>query len=532
MKKMRAVKVIAAFSMVVILGITVFLNADVIGAALSQKSVGYEKLFEQDEVLDIYIEVPKEDLESMMSNAEAEEYKSATVKVGGVTVENVGFRTKGNSTLKSVAKSDSDRYSFRIKLDKYVKGQTLLGLDELVINNMYADASYMREYLSYEALRAQGVDVPMAAFANIYINRELFGFYLCVEALDESFLERSFGDDSGSLYKQEQGSTLQYAEGSEYDKSELKSGEDETKTDLKNLIKVLNEMPTGEKGAIESVLDVDSALRYIAANTVLGNYDSYAGNFSHNYYLYGQEGKFTVIPWDYNMSISGFGGGDQTTIPIDEPVMGVNIKNLPLINNLLAVEEYKQKYHTYIKDYLTYLEGFDQRVTELAKIIRPYIIADPTKFVTMEQFEASITYSETKTNVPADADPNAGNTALANEGNIAPTNTKVPIPEDMPADFKNGERPEMPNGEWPEMPDGERPEMPNGERPERPEGVNEGNMKGGPGGDMGMKGNSVSIMNFIKERAHNIKQQLAGDLPTTGNTTMNNVGRGNKEVTQ
>ena len=55
-------------------------------------------------------------------------------------------------------------------------------------------------------------------------------------------------------------------------------------------------MPEGEKGDIESVLNVDSALKYIAANTVLGNYDSYNGNMAQNYYLYGQDGNFTVIP--------------------------------------------------------------------------------------------------------------------------------------------------------------------------------------------------------------------------------------------
>ena len=44
------------------------------------------------------------------------------------------------------------------------------------------------------------------------------------------------------------------------------------------------------------------------------------------------------------MSIAGFGGGgDAVTIPIDEPVMGVNIENLPLIDNLLAVDEYKER---------------------------------------------------------------------------------------------------------------------------------------------------------------------------------------------
>lgn len=453
----------------------------------------YKEIFKKDKVIDIKVEIAEEDLQSILDDPLAEEYKSANVIVDGITVENVGFRTKGNLTLRSVANSESERYSFRIKLDKYVDGQSLLGLDEFVVNNMYSDSSYMREYLSYEALEEIGADVPDAAFANIYINDELYGFYLCVEAIDDSFLESNFGSNDGSLYKQEQGSTLQYVEGNDYEKSELKVGDDESKTDLKNFIKLLDEMPEGEKGDIESVLDVDSALRYVAANTVLGNYDSYSGNMAQNYYLYGQEGKFTVIPWDFNMSFNGFGGGgDAATIPIDEPVMGVNIENLPLIDNLLAVDEYKEKYHEYVKELLSYLEGFEGRVTELSNVIRPYVEADPSKFCTMEQFEASIKYSETA----AAADTTAGaSTGADNNAALGQQQT----PPDMTAGPPAG-------GHG------------NGERPTPPEG----------GFENGDRSKPTSIINFIRDRIENITKQINGELPTTGNTTMNNTRGGFK----
>lgn len=450
----------------------------------------YKTLFEKDKIIDIKVEIAEEDWKSILEDPLAEEYKSAKVTVDGTTVENAGFRTKGNISLKSVANSESERYSFRIKFDKYVDDQSLLGLDELVVNNMYSDASYMREYLSYEALEEIGSVVPDAVFANIYINDKLYGFYLCVEAIDDSFLESNFSSNDGNLYKQEQGSSLQYVEGSDYDKSELKVGDDESKTDLKNFIKVLNEMPEGEKGDIERVLDVDSALRYIAVNTVLGNYDSYSGNMTQNYYLYGQEGRFTVIPWDFNMSFSGYGGGgDAATIPIDEPVMGVSMEKLPLINNLLKVNEYKEKYHEYVKELLGYLEAFEGRVTELANIIRPYIEEDPSKFVTMEQFEASIKYSETNTAVNAGAQAGTAPNAAAGEQ-------------------------QMPQGMPPAAPEGG---FGNGERPTPPEG----GMGGRPRGGMGMMGNSISIVNFTRDRIENITKQLNGELPTTGNTTMN-----------
>lgn len=531
-KRLGALVIVAIFLVTaLVFKLNINANSKDITKTSNSNTAGYASIFEKDSVIDIKINLSEEDWNSMLDDPEAEEYKSASVTVDGNTVGNVGFRTKGNLTLRSVANSDSDRYSFRIKMDKYVDGQTLLGLDEFVVNNMYSDPSYLREYLSYEALKSVGATVPKTVFANIYINDKLFGFYLCVEALDDSYLNANFGDNDGNLYKQEQGSSLQYVENSNYEKSEQKNGKDESKTDLKNFIKTLNEMPDGEKGNIEDVLDVDSALIYIAGNTVLGNYDSYSGNMIQNYYLYSQKGKFTVLPWDFNMSIAGFsmGGGDATTIPIDEPVMGVNIDNLPLIKNLLEVPEYKEKYHQYVSDFLNYMENFENRVTELANIIRPYVEADPTKFYTMEQFEASIKYNENNSS--------ANNPQITNSGNMpvgvpnGPVDTVTAASENKGANAQ-GERPQNANGQFenrqqqpPNDQQGARPGgFPNENQQERPEGGMGGDMRAGGNGGAGMMGNSTSIVNYVRARVENIKKQLSGELPTTGNTTMNSNG--------
>ena len=226
-----------------------------------------------------------------------EEYHSADITVDGIKVENAGIRTKGNMTLNSVANSDSDRYSYRIKFNKYVKGNKLLGLDELCLNNGYSDPSYMREYLHYEVLRSLGMNVPETVFARVYINGEYAGLYLAVEGIDDTFLEGNFGETykDGNLYKMDEGSTLEYKENEDYSYADLKSGDDENLDDFKKFVKELNDMTDGEKGDIEDILDVDSALKYIASNTVLCNYDSYNGNMHHNYYLYEDEnGVFTV----------------------------------------------------------------------------------------------------------------------------------------------------------------------------------------------------------------------------------------------
>lgn len=377
----------------------------------------YSQLFEKDKIIDIKINIDEADLADMRAYPQNEEYHSADITVDGITIENSGIRTKGNMTLSSVARSDSERYSYRIKFNKYVKGQKLLGLNELCLNDGYSDASYMREYLHYEILRKLGMHTPETAYCNVYINDEYAGFYLAVEALNSSFVETEFDDaeENGNLYKMEQGANLVYKEDENYTYAELKVGKDTDLTGLKKFIKALNEMPDGEKGDIEKYLDVESALKYIASNTVLCNYDSYNGGPCHNYYLYeNADGVFTVVPWDFNMSFGGMGSNMQ--IGIDNPISGGNMDNLPMIKNLLAVPEYKELYYGYIKEIMEILESFEDRVDELKAIIKPYVEKDTTAFYTLEQFEKATTKSTEET-VEVSKEPEANTNPNEKERN-------------------------------------------------------------------------------------------------------------------
>lgn len=164
----------------------------------------YVSAMDKTAVLEIQIVADEQDWAAMLENATAEEYIAATVIINGTKLENVGIRPKGNSSLSTVARDDTtDRYSFKIEFDHYVSGQTWLGLDKLAVNNMQGDASYMKEYLSYDILSYVGVAAPLYAFSNISVNGESWGFYLAVETLEDSYARRVYGSDHGKLYKPE-----------------------------------------------------------------------------------------------------------------------------------------------------------------------------------------------------------------------------------------------------------------------------------------------------------------------------------------
>lgn len=158
-----------------------------------------EKLFGSD-LISIEILAEESDWQTMLDNAMKEEYIMADVIINGTKFQNVGVRPKGNSSLTQVSASDSDRYSFRIKFDEYIKGQTCFGLESFVVNNMIGDNTYMKEYISYDLMTQIGVDAPCFGFANISLNGENWGLYLAVELYNDSYKERVYGDTSGMLY--------------------------------------------------------------------------------------------------------------------------------------------------------------------------------------------------------------------------------------------------------------------------------------------------------------------------------------------
>lgn len=104
-------------------------------------------------------------------------------------------------TVLIAADPTTDRYSFKIEFDHYVDGQTCFGLDKLVLNNNYADAAGMKEALIYDMYRYFGADASLYNYAKISVNGEYWGVYLALEAVEDSFMLRNYGAQSGELYK-------------------------------------------------------------------------------------------------------------------------------------------------------------------------------------------------------------------------------------------------------------------------------------------------------------------------------------------
>lgn len=166
-------------------------------------TMAYETaLFDTSSVLEVNIRMDEADWNDMLANAAAEEYYQCDVEIGGTTFYRVAIRPKGNTSLTSIASDPTtDRYSFKLEFDHYVDGQTCFGLDKLILNNNYADATNMKEALIYDMHQYLGADASLYNYAKISVNGEYWGVYLALEAVEDSFLLRNYGAQDGELYK-------------------------------------------------------------------------------------------------------------------------------------------------------------------------------------------------------------------------------------------------------------------------------------------------------------------------------------------
>lgn len=166
-----------------------------------------------------------------------------------------------------------------------------------------------------------------------------------------------------------------------------------TEKDFNKVIEMIKNLNNGEN--LEKYLNVDEILRYFAVNTFLVNLDSYSGGMYHNYYLYEKDGVFEILPWDLNLSFGAFGVNDSSSavnFPIDNPVKG-DLESAPLINELLKVDEYKERYHNYLSKIVSeYVNSgtFENTVLKLDKLIGNYVKTDKTAFYTYEQYKQAI----------------------------------------------------------------------------------------------------------------------------------------------
>jgi spore coat protein CotH len=287
-----------------------------------------------------------------------------TFKFNDTEWYNVGVRYKGNSSLQSAYQSGNNKLSFKLDFDEFeddypdLANQRFYGFKQLNLNNNYDDASLMREKVGADLFRNFGLASAQTTFCVVYVDHgdgpQYYGVYTLVEEVDDTVLESQFNDDNGNLYKPD-GDAASFAAGT-YDESELvkKSNEDENDySDVEALYSIINSSDRTTnveqwKANLSSVFNVDGFLKWLAANTVMQNWDTY-GKMTHNYFLYNNpaDSKLTWIPWDNNEALQSGKSGGALSLSLSEVGNG-----WPLIRYLMDVDEYEAQYKTYALQFI------------------------------------------------------------------------------------------------------------------------------------------------------------------------------------
>ena len=150
-------------------------------------------------------------------------------------------------------------------------------------------------------------------------------------------------------------------------------------------------------GDAQEAVDLDQVLRYFVVHNYVVNGDSYTGSMVHNYYLYEKDGLLSLIPWDYNLAFGTFQGGDSSGAvndPIDSPLSVSGDGDRPMADWIFASPEYTDLYHQYFEDFLRTADPAGI-LAEARALIAPYVERDPTKFCTLEEFQAGVSALET-----------------------------------------------------------------------------------------------------------------------------------------
>ena len=341
--------------------------------------------------------------------SENPEWVRATIEFDGLTWTNVGVRYKGNSSLRSGWNSGSEKLPLKLDFDEFedeypeIENQRFYGFKQLSFSNAFKDGTYMRDTIAADLLAEAGLVAAETAYYEVILDYGegpvSLGLYIAIEIIDDTVIDRYFGDDSGNIYEADgQGVSLAMGTADQIQDSYLKENnqKDADWSDIETLYTVLHseqrisDSETWREN-LESIFDVDTFLEWLAISAIIQHWDTY-GQMSHNFYLYNDPdtGLLTWISWDHNEVLAG-GGLDrigEDRAPGGRMRGSVSLKrdevgqNWPLIRYLLDDPVYYTRYIDYIEKTITGSfnpETLEKWCQELADLITPYVIEETSE---------------------------------------------------------------------------------------------------------------------------------------------------------
>lgn len=298
----------------------------------------------------------------------------------GQTFKKVGVRYKGNFTY--VASAQLLRRPMKIELDHYDdEAPRLHGHRKINLANGVNDAARTREALAFSVYRAAGVPASRTAYAEVTLTvpgkytREYVGLYTVIEQVDKAFLKAHFKSAKGLLLKPEnlRGGIEYLGEDWARYEGKYRPKNEGTREQQNRLIAFARLIHKADDEAfrkeIGAYLDLDAFVRFLAADALMANLDSYLG-YGHNFYLYlrPDTNRFVFMPWDLDLSMGMWPVGGPPDKQIDLSLEHPHIGQNKLIDRLFAMKDVKEKYTKTLMELATTCFTKEKLLKELARL--------------------------------------------------------------------------------------------------------------------------------------------------------------------
>lgn len=366
-------------------------------------------LYDKSIVRDIYLNFTEANYWTLLTNNySTETYLAATMIVDGATYNGVGVRFRGNTSYMQIG--TSQKKSFGIGTDFTVANQTLMGYDELKLNNAHQDASFMREVL-YNQMAARHIPIAKGNFVHLYLNNQDWGIYPNVQSIDKTFLDQWFLTNDGAKFRATVegsggggGGGPNWGDGTAgmnylgtdsnlYDNYYTLQSSDipnpwETLIDA---CYALNQATSSSYTALKDKIDVDKALWFLACENIFTDDDSYVmkGKMDYMTYYEPETGRTTPLEYDGNSTFVTSAASSSNWGPFKNATNA----NYPLLNKLLNIPEYRQRYLAHYRTILN--ETFtttnaNATIDQIDAQIAALVAADTKKLYTTTEYTNSI----------------------------------------------------------------------------------------------------------------------------------------------
>lgn len=287
----------------------------VAGALVAAPDVGARQgltaddLFDNSVLHDVHLFVNSRDFALLQERYRSNDYYPADLEWRGLRVRNVAIRSRGHGSR------DRRKPGLRVDFNKFTTGQRYLGLDSLILDNLYQDPSMIQENVAMSMFRRVGQIAPRESFCRLFINNTFWGLYGIVESVDDGFVTRNLGETGGYLHEynnlypyvmQDLGDDLRaYAELFDAQNHELES-DSALYGPIRDLIKEIN----GPDDAVwfdrvNARIDITQFMNHVGVQSFLGQGDGILGSWGiNNFYLYrfANSTRHRLLTWDEDMA--------------------------------------------------------------------------------------------------------------------------------------------------------------------------------------------------------------------------------------